>query len=54
MREFVIRTCLLIDFLLAIPVFAALIFVDPERYARTLRESEASIHERILKYRNEP
>jgi hypothetical protein len=51
MREFVVRTCLTVDFLLALPVFLLLIWRDPERYALTLRASEASIRERILQYR---
>lgn len=51
MREFVVRTCLMLDFLGAIPIFIALIWIDPERYAQTLATSEKSIREKILKYR---
>ena len=51
MREFVIRTALLVDFLLGVPLFCLLILVSPERYVRALQESPRSIKERILKYR---
>jgi hypothetical protein len=51
MREFVVRTCLLIDLLCALPIFAALIFIDPEKYVSTLEASGDSIRKRILKYR---
>jgi hypothetical protein len=53
MREFVVRTCLMIDFLFGIPIFVALIWVKPELYADSLAQSGDSIRERILKYRAE-
>jgi hypothetical protein len=51
-REFVVRTCLMLDLLGAIPIFITLIWVDPEKYAQTLGCSEKGIRERILKYRS--
>jgi hypothetical protein len=51
MRETIVRTRLLIDFLLTIPFFITLIVMDPESYAKTLGDSERSIRDRILKYR---
>ena len=53
MREFVVRTCLMLDLLFAVPAFVALIWCDPELYARTLAQSEESIRQRILKYRKD-
>lgn len=53
MKPFVVRTCLLIDFLFAIPVFIALIFVSPDKYADVLAESGATIRGRIRYYRGE-
>jgi hypothetical protein len=52
MREPFVRARLLIEFLLAIPLFVVLIVLDPESYAQTLKDSERSIQKRILKYRN--
>jgi hypothetical protein len=51
MREFFVRTRLLIDLLIAVPFFAVIIVIDPECYAQTLKDSERSIRKRILKYR---
>jgi hypothetical protein len=51
MRETVVRTRLLIEFLLAIPFFIALIVMDPECYATIMGDSKRSIQRRILKYR---
>lgn len=47
MKGFVVRTCLLIDFLLSIPVFVLLIFVDPNRYAETMAQSGETIRARM-------
>lgn len=51
MREFVVRTCLMLDLLCAVPVFVLLMWHDPEAYVKTLEASGPSIRERILKYR---
>lgn len=53
MRGLVVRTCLLIDFLAAIPIFAALIIVNPHRYADTLAQSGETIRRKILEYSGE-
>lgn len=50
-KSFVVRTVLLIDFLCAIPLFVALLFVSPELYARTLATSGETIRARIEKLR---
>ena len=34
MREFVVRTCMTLDFLLSIPAFVALIWWNPAAYAK--------------------
>lgn len=44
----------MIDFLGAIPLFILLIWMDPERYAESLKDSGTSIRKRMSKYRNEP
>lgn len=54
MKPFVVRTLLLIDFLSAIPVFVALIFVSPERYAATLAASGETIRARIRQHSGDP
>lgn len=51
MKGLVVRTCVLIDFLCAIPVFVLLIFVSPERYADTMAASGRTIRTQISKYR---
>ena len=51
MREFVVRTCIMLDLLGALPLFLLLIWIDPERYVQSLEASPKSIRERILKYR---
>lgn len=50
-REFVVRTLLLIDYLVSVPVFALLILVSPERYAASLAASGETIRARVLEYR---
>lgn len=50
-KEFVVRTCLLIDLLFAIPIFALLILVDPDRYANVLEQSGETIRRRVNEYR---
>lgn len=52
MRGFVVRTCLLIDLWVAIPIFTLLILIDPERYVKTLEASGPTIRALILKYRS--
>jgi len=51
MREFVVRTCLMLDFLISVPVFVLLIWVDPDRYVTSLEQSGHSIGIKLLKYR---
>ena len=52
MKEFVVRTVLFLDFLLAAPLFAALIWIDPGKYVAAM-ESGAGLRAKILKYREE-
>ena len=51
MREFIVRTCLMLDLLCAVPSFIALIWWNPEAYSGVLERSGASVRKHIEKYR---
>jgi hypothetical protein len=53
MKEFVVRTLLTIDFLVAIPIFLALIWRNPDLYADVLAQSGVTIRARAEWFRRE-